>query len=173
MTGRDRPYPSVVARHAASVGDAARGLAAPLRRRLRRLAATRDRGFGTAQVAVLTPLLVMVLLLIVLCGRLVNEQLALDEAASAAARAASLARTDPAAHRQATSIASSMLVAQGVSCQQTQVDVDTGGLRPGGAVTVHLVCRLRLADLVLLGVPGSRVVQARATAVTDVWRGVQ
>ena len=65
-----------------------------------------------------------------------------------------------------------MLVAQGVSCQQTAVDVSTGGLRPGGVVTVRVVCRLRLADLVLLGVPGSRVVQAQATAMVDVWRGV-
>jgi Flp pilus assembly protein TadG len=146
-------------------------LAAPLRGRLRRIAATRDRGFSTAQVTVLTPLLIMVLLLIVLCGRLVNEQMALDEAASAAARAAALARTDPAAHQQATSTATSMLVAQGVSCQQTTVDVSTGGLHPGGVVTVHVVCRLRLADLVLLGIPGSRVVQSQATAMVDVWRG--
>jgi hypothetical protein len=39
-------------------------------------------------------------------------------------------------------------------------------------VTVRVACRVRLADLVLLGVPGSRVVQSQATAVVDVWRGM-
>ena len=52
------------------------------------------------------------------------------------------------------------------------VRVDTGGLRPGGAVTVTVSCRVRLADLVLLGVPGSRVVESTATSPVDQWRGV-
>ena len=48
------------------------------------MAATGDAGSSTAELALITPLLVMFLLLVVLCGRLVSAQIDLDAAASAA-----------------------------------------------------------------------------------------
>jgi Flp pilus assembly protein TadG len=120
----------------------------------------------------LTPLLVAVLLLVVLCGRLVTAKMDLQAAASAAARSASIARSDAAARAEADRTARETLAARGVTCQQVTVTVATGGLRPGGAVTVTVACTVPLADLALLAVPGSRTVQATATSPVDVWRGV-
>jgi hypothetical protein len=123
-------------------------------------------------MALLTPLLVMFLLLVVLCGRLAAAQIDVDAAASSGARSGSIARSHPAAVAEAERTARETLTARGVICQETSVRVDTGGLRPGGAVTVTVSCRVRLADLVLLGVPGSRVVESTATSPVDQWRGV-
>ncbi|GAA4466322.1 TadE/TadG family type IV pilus assembly protein [Phytohabitans houttuyneae] len=140
--------------------------------RLRRLTAAGDAGSSTAEAVLVTPLLVAVLMLVVLCGRLVSAQIDLQAAASAAARSASIARSEAAARVEADRTARDTLAARGVTCRQVTVTVSTGGLRPGGAVTVTVSCTVPLADLALLSVPGSRTVQASATSPVDAWRGV-
>ena len=147
------------------------GLVAALARRWRRVAASGDAGSSTAEMALLTPVLVMVLLFVVLCGRLVAAQMDLDTAASSGARSGSIARTDAAAKAEAERTARDTLAARGVTCQQATVTVMTNGLRPGSAVTVTVSCVVPLADLLLLGVPGSRTVSATATSPVDQWRG--
>ncbi|GIJ12626.1 TadE/TadG family type IV pilus assembly protein [Micromonospora andamanensis] len=139
--------------------------------RLRQVIALDDRGASTTEAALVTPLLVAVMLFVVLCGRLVSAQMDLDAAASAAARSASLARTDAAARAEADRTARETLAARSVTCRQVTVTVATGGLRPGGAVTVTVECTVPLADLALLSVPGARAVTATATSPIDVWRG--
>lgn len=139
--------------------------------RVKALLAAPDAGSSTAEAAVVTPLLVGVLLFVVLCGRLVSAQMDLDAAASAAARAASIARTDPAAHADADRTARDTLTARGATCRQAAVTVSTGGLRPGGVVTVSVSCVVPLSDLTMLGVPGSRTVRASASSPIDTWRG--
>ncbi|GAA3346559.1 hypothetical protein GCM10020358_58010 [Amorphoplanes nipponensis] len=146
-------------------------LRAGLAGRWRRVTATGDAGSSTAEVTLLAPLLVAVLLFVVLCGRLVAVQLDVDAAASGAARTGSIARTESAARAQAERAARDTLAGRGLACSNAAVSVSTGGLRAGGAVTVTVSCRVPLADLVLLGVPGSRVVSATATSPIDQWRG--
>ncbi len=142
-----------------------------LRDRWRGVAVTGDTGSSTAEAALLTPLLVMVLLFLVLCGRLASAQIDLNAAASSGARAGSLARTEGTARANAQRAALETLAARGVICRQPAVSVTTGGLRPGGAVTVTISCSVRMSDLTLLGVPGSREVSATATSPIDTWRG--
>jgi len=142
-----------------------------MRRRWRRLTATRDQGSSTVELTVATPLLVGLLLFVVLCGRLVEAQLDLDAAARSGARAASLARTVPAATADAEQAAMDTLAAHGVTCAQPSITVETGGLQPGGAVTVTVSCVVPLADLALIGVPGTRTVSATSTSPVDRWRG--
>ena len=137
--------------------------------RVRRLAAAPDAGASTAEMALVTPLLVAVLLFVVMCGRIVSAQIDLDAAASSGARSASITRRgNPAAHAERT--ARDTLAARGVTCRDATVSV-SGNQRPGGAVTVRVACRVPLSDLILLGVPGNRVVEATATSPVDQWRG--
>jgi Flp pilus assembly protein TadG len=124
------------------------------------------------ELTVVVPLLVMLLLFVVLCGRLVSAQLDLDAAAHGAARAASIARTPAAANAAARRTALDTLVARGVTCRQPRITVDTGGLRPGGVVTVTVACTVPLSDLTLLAVPGSRTESSTATSPIDRWRSV-
>ena len=144
-----------------------RRLVTALGARWRAVTRTSDAGSSTAQVVLLTPLLVMLLLFVVLCGRLAGAQIDVDAAASNAARAGSITRSQAAAEQTARDD----LTARGITCESTDISVNTGGGRPGGAVTVTLSCRVRLADLSLLAVPGSRVVQASATSPVDQWTG--
>jgi Flp pilus assembly protein TadG len=137
--------------------------------RLRRLAGD-DTGSSTAELALATPLLVAILLLIVLCGRLASAQMDLDAAASSGARSASIARSDAAARAEAERTARETLAARGVTCPSPTVSVTTGGLRPGGAVSVTVSCTVPMSDLLLLGVPGSHTVSATATSPVDRWR---
>lgn len=132
---------------------------------------TADSGSSTAEMALLTPLLVMFLLFVVLCGRLAAAQIDVDAAASSGARSGSIARDQATAVASAQRTAQDSLAARGVTCQNTTVTVHTGGLRLGGAVIVTVSCQVRLADLVLLGVPGSRTVESTATSPVDQWRG--
>ena len=71
--------------------------------RWRQLTAHPDAGSSTAEAALLTPLLVMLLLFVVFCGRFVAAQIDVDAAASSAARSGSLARTQPALRLRARS----------------------------------------------------------------------
>jgi len=142
-----------------------------LGQRWRRLAERRDAGSSTVELAILTPLLVGLLLFVVFCGRLVSAQLDLDAAAHGAARAASISRSVSGADADARRTALDTLAARGVTCRQPTITVDTGGLRPGGVVTVTVSCTVPLADLALISVPGTRVVSATSASPVDLWRG--
>lgn len=142
-----------------------------LRRRWRAVTRHGDAGSSTVELAILAPLLVGLLLFVVLCGRLVTAQLDVDAAAHGAARAASIARSVPAATADAQRTAREILSARGITCGQPDVQVSTGGLRPGGVVTVTVSCRVPLSDLALISVPGSRLVTATSSSPIDLWRG--
>jgi Flp pilus assembly protein TadG len=131
-----------------------------------------DAGSSTAELAVATPLLVMVLLFAVLCARLASTQMDLQAAAGSGARSASIARTQTAARADAERAARDTLAARGLTCRDAAVSVEPGALRPGGAATVTVSCTVPFSDLLLLGVPGSRTVSATATSPIDRYRGV-
>lgn len=148
-----------------------RGFRGRLRGALRRVRASGDTGSSTAELTIATPLLMVLLLFVVLCGRLVSAQIDLDAAASSSARSASIARSLATAHAEAERTARETLAARGLTCQNATVVVDTGALAPGSAVTVTVSCTVPLSDLLLLGVPGSRTVSSTATSPVDRWRG--
>lgn len=119
-----------------------------------------------------TPLFVVLLLFVVLCARTASAKIDVNAAASAAARAASLALSRAAAGDAATAAASSSLAGQAVTCTDLSVKVDTSAFRRGGSVAVDVFCTVRLSDLGLPGVPGTRVVSGSARAPIDVFRTV-
>jgi len=129
-----------------------------------------ERGSVAAELTVLTPLLLMMLLFVVLCGRLAGTRLRLDDVAHQAARAASAARTVGGAQSDAQSTAQAALAAAGISCRSLQVTVDTAGLQPGSTVTATVSCTVGLGDLSLLAVPGSKQLSASFTSPVDVYR---
>ena len=96
----------------------------------------------------------------------------LEGAAHQAARAASIERTPAAADAAAQSTASAALSAAGVTCESLTVDTATGGLRPGGTVSVTISCSADFGDALLLGVPGRKRLSATAAEPVDTWRSV-
>lgn len=133
-----------------------------------------DNGSASVEVAVLTPMVLLVLVLVLAGGRIVTAHAALDTATTSAARAASIARTASAAQQQATATAEAALREHGVHCAQRQVAVDSSGFaRPTGqpgTVAVHAACAVLLADLALPGMPGSIPLRSNAASPLDPYR---
>lgn len=107
----------------------------------------------TVEFIVWAPILLLLLLLPVAAGRIVAGTGQVE----AAARAASLQRTPPAAETGARSAAQDALTASGTSCSALQVTVDVtaaGAGKPGGAVVATVSCTVGVDDLTFPGVPG-------------------
>ncbi|GAA3745195.1 Flp pilus assembly protein TadG [Spinactinospora alkalitolerans] len=130
-----------------------------------------EHGGASVELALLTPLLVLIALLAVLAYRVVAAESTADAVAHAAARAATLQRTAEGANAAAHDAAANALRTHGLSCTTHILDLDTSGLEPGSTVSANLTCRADLADLSGLGVPGTYEAQGTATAVVDVYRG--
>lgn len=131
-----------------------------------------ERGSISAEMTLVAPLLVLLLVFVgVLVHRGVDTRLRLDDAAHQAARAATLQRTSGAATRAAHTTVVEALAAAGVTCRAVHVTTDTVGLTPGGSVTVRAACTIDLAEAILLGVPGTKELQAIAVEPVDTWRG--
>jgi Flp pilus assembly protein TadG len=123
------------------------------------------------ETAVIAPALLFLLLLVVYAGRTSQAEGDVRRASSEAARAASLEQDATAAGTAARSVADQTLAESGVACASLTTSVDTADLQPGGSVTVTVNCTASLADVTLIGVPGSRTFTARSVEVVDRYRG--
>ncbi|NKQ55574.1 pilus assembly protein TadE [Amycolatopsis sp. K13G38] len=140
-----------------------------LLRRLRR----DEQGSVATELTLLAPLLIILLLFVVFCGRLADSRLRVDDAAHQAVRAATLARSSTQANADARSTAEAALAQAGVSCRSLTVTAQLGRLQPGSTVMVTVTCDIGLSDLTLLGVPGATTAESTASSVVDQWRGTQ
>ncbi len=133
-----------------------------------------ERGSATVELAILTPLVLLVLTLLVAGGRMVTAHSSLDAATTAAARAASLARTPAAATSAAHSTGAATLSQQGLTCHDTSLQPDTTALSTspgaGGQVTVTSHCTVALADLLAPGLPGHLPLTSEAASPLDPYR---
>jgi Flp pilus assembly protein TadG len=133
-----------------------------------------ERGSATVELAVITPLVLLVLALLVAGGRMITAHASLDAASTAAARAASLARSPAAATSAAQSTGAATLHQQGLTCTGHTLQADTTALATGpglgGQVTVTSHCSVALADLLVPGLPGSVPLTSQATSPLDPFR---
>ena len=153
----------------------ARPLPAPARARRRRSwcwLLRGEEGSAAAEIAILTPLLVIMVLFMVFLGRLTEARAVIADAAHQAARAASIARDPAAARAQAQQAATTALAGRGLACQHFTVTVSLAGFRPGGTVRATITCTAAMSDLWLLRVPGSQTLTASFASVIDTYRGV-
>ena len=133
-----------------------------------------ERGSVSVELALLAPAFLLLVACAVLAGRTQIAEGAVQEAARAAAREASLARDAATAGALAGGQAERTLAAQALRCQNTSVDVDTSGFAapPGqrGDVTVTVICVVGMADLLAPGLPGTVTVEAAFTSPVDAYR---
>ncbi|OIJ88158.1 hypothetical protein BIV25_37270 [Streptomyces sp. MUSC 14] len=137
----------------------------------------RDRGSASLEVAVIAPAIIALLGLMIAFGRVVDASGSVDAAAHAAARAASLQRDADSAQAQARTAAEGSLSGDGVTCQTTDVSVDTSGysldVGQAATVTATISCTARLSDIGLPGLPGSKTLTSSFTSPIDTYRGRQ
>lgn len=136
-----------------------------------------DRGSAAVEVAVIAPAIIALLGLMVAFGRVTDADGAVDAAAHAAARAASLQRDATSAQTQARTAAENSLSGDGITCQSTDVAVDTSGysldVGQAATVTATISCTARLSDIGLPGLPGAKTLTASFTSPIDTYRGRQ
>jgi Flp pilus assembly protein TadG len=129
-----------------------------------------DRGSAIIELAIVTPVVIVLVLTMVALGRYSQSRIVVEQAASAAARAASLTSSPGAATQAAQDAAQSTVSGAGLSCAQMTAAVDISAFRPGGQVTVTVTCAADLSALTLSGVPGSATLQFTAAAPLETFR---
>lgn len=144
-----------------------------LRRRFLRRGKESGSGAGASlELLMIAPAFILIVLLIIGAGRYVMGSGKVDQAAGAAARAASLSVSVDGATAAATTQASQSLHDAGITCQHMNVVVDaTGFNQPAGtpaSVIVTVSCTVELSDLSIPGVPGQRTVTATAASPIDI-----
>ncbi|WP_345556043.1 TadE/TadG family type IV pilus assembly protein [Streptomonospora halophila] len=130
----------------------------------------REQGSASVELAVLTPLLILLALLTVLAYRMVAAEMTANTLAHAAARAATLQRTPAAAEQAARQSVANALRTHDLDCAAYSLELDIAGLEPGATVDAALTCHVDLAGLSGLGVPLTSEVRGEASAVVDVYR---
>jgi Flp pilus assembly protein TadG len=128
-----------------------------------------ERGNAALEAVIGVPVVLLLLVVLIGAGRISGAHQLVDDAAGDAARAASEARTVPAAVDAARQAATDSLAGRGLSCEPMSVAVDTSNWQPGGTVGVTLSCTARLQDLPR-PFGANRQIIARAASVIDVYR---
>lgn len=133
-----------------------------------------ERGTASLELVLVVPALTLLLGLMIAGGRLWFAQADVEQAAYAAARSASLARTAAAAVRDGQRGGEEALSARDRRCSPSFVAVDVRGFAvPVGAaatVSTRVTCRVPLADLLVPGLPGSVLVARDGSAALDSYR---
>ena len=134
----------------------------------------RDAGNAALELVVLAPVILFLLGLMIAAGRTSIAKGAMDAAARDAARQASISLTPGAARAAALSSAQAALSADGLDCKPV-VNGDTSQFTTVGVgipaqVTATVSCRVPLADLVVPGMPGSRLLSYTFTSPLDPFR---
>jgi Flp pilus assembly protein TadG len=127
-------------------------------------------GLMALELAIITPVVIVMLLAVVAFGRVTHGRQLVDEAAAVGGRAAALAETPAQADREARSAVRNTLAQAGISCQAARVDVDTRAFVPGGQVIVAVRCVSELSGLALTGLPGRLTLTATSHTPIETYR---
>lgn len=131
-----------------------------------------EEGQAIAELVIVAPVLLLVIVLMAALGRVDSAQGDVESAARAGVQAA-VVQADPAdAESQAVSAVDSTLAGAGLTCTAPQITVDTSNFVAGGWVSVSVTCVTSLADVSVPGVPGSKTLTATSAAHIDPYRAV-
>ena len=130
----------------------------------------KDRGSSILEVAIVTPVVIVLLFVMVALGRYSHSSVLVEQAAAAASRAASLTSSPGQANRAAQDAAAATLSGAGLACAHLDASVDTSAFRPGGQVSVTVTCSADLSALALAGVPGSASLKSTSVAPLEAFR---
>lgn len=133
-----------------------------------------DRGSAAIEAVIAVTAFGLFISMTVAGGRVALGRQGVETAANDAARAASIARTSSEASADARTAAIGSLNDQDIKCTTTSVQVDTSGFSaPIGTtaqVTATVSCTVKLADLAVPGMPGSRTITETVSSPIDALR---
>ncbi|MGK2876881.1 MAG: TadE/TadG family type IV pilus assembly protein [Nocardioides sp.] len=126
-----------------------------------------ERGVMAIEVVILTPLLVAAIMVIAAGARYVDARGQVNDAAYAAARAASLTTNQESARQAGIQAARDSMTDRGEACSTLTVHIDAGDFEPGGDVTARVTCATDLRDITGFGIPGHKTFTFTAVAPLD------
>lgn len=130
------------------------------------MAARDEGGYTSVEVLMMASVLLGFIVTVVGAGRFVDAGSQVDDAAYAAARAASLEQNVEAGRVAGRDAATDSLSDRGKACTRLTVSFDGTDFRTSGHVRVQVACRADLRDVVGFGLPGAR--SFTATAVVPI-----
>ena len=130
------------------------------------------------ELAILAPVLLVLLLFLMACGRYFQTASLLENAARDGARAATQARTLEGAEGAVDDAVDRSLGQEQVAktCTETadgSIDPGAGGFTAGSSITVVVTCTINYRDLGLLGIDKDVQISRSFTSVLDQFRGVR
>lgn len=137
------------------------------------VAETRDAGNAVVETAILAPLFIMFLAGLLVAMRVAHGSAVVAQAAADAARQASIARTTDQARTDASTSAMRTLRDRGLHCTPSvQLDLSGFDRQVGQTATVsaRVTCVIRLSDLTLPSMPGSRTITKTHRSPIDPYR---
>jgi Flp pilus assembly protein TadG len=137
-----------------------------------------ERGTMALELAILAPVLLLLLLFLMACGRYFQTASLLENAARDGARAATQARTLAGAQGAVDDAVKRSLGQDQVAktCQDTadgSIKLDGGDFAAGSALTVEVTCTINYRDLGLLPIKQDITISRSFTSVLDQFRGVR
>jgi Flp pilus assembly protein TadG len=133
-----------------------------------------ERGSSSVEFAILGVTLLLFIGALIAGGRIAMAHNAVQSAATAAARDASLARSESAAQTQGSNAAGLSLVNSGLSCINESTSVDTSAfaapLGVTGSVRATITCSVDLSAAALPGFPGSITISKDSISPVDPYR---
>lgn len=129
----------------------------------------------TLEAVILVPIFLILMLLIIAGARVGMAGNAINSAASAAAREASLSTSTAAAQYNARLAAETSIANSGYNCASLNVAINDAGINAPlgqiGTVSATVTCDVNLQDLTAVpGLPGVRTLEATASSPVDAFR---
>lgn len=141
---------------------------------LRKIINTPERGSVAVELVILVPALALVAVFLFGAGRIATAENAIQSAANAGAREASLARTTDQAQANALEAAHHTITQDGYKCADFNVIVNDDGLNAPlgeiGTVSITITCELDLTDLGVDFLGPTKKIEVTATSPVDPFR---
>ncbi|MGE3412893.1 MAG: TadE/TadG family type IV pilus assembly protein [Dehalococcoidia bacterium] len=129
-----------------------------------------ERGYTSVELLAMTTVLVGFITVVVGAGRIVDSNSQVDDAAYAAARAASLESNFEAAQIAGRQAAEDSLADRGKACTNLTVSFAGTDFRTSGQVKVEVTCHANLSDVVGFGLPGAKDFSSSAVVPIEQYR---
>jgi Flp pilus assembly protein TadG len=133
----------------------------------------RQRGTMALEMVILAPVLLLLFMFLLACGRYFQTSSLLESAARDGARSATQARSLPEAQTRVDEAVSTTMGQAIKSCKDSASGSITTGFVAGSPLSVEVTCTINYRDLGLLGLGGDTTITKRFTSSLDPYRGVR
>jgi Flp pilus assembly protein TadG len=132
-----------------------------------------ERGTMALEMVILAPILLILFMFLLACGRYFQTSSQLESAARDAARAASQTRSLSEAQTAVDDAVSRTMDQSVESCKASAAGTITTAFAAGSPLSVEVTCTINYKDLGLLGIGGDTQITKKFSSSLDPYRGVR